>query len=206
MCESPSPARSNSDRTESPTGTPPHAGFQTPNPHGVSTGSGGPSLAGWPRQIRWGEFRGVSRRPGGASEDAQISVELRGGRVRVERENGQFRLGRTTFRIRTNRRQSWVVTNKKSDALLEHEQGHYDLAGLCYRDLVKELRSIRTNSVRELQSEIHRLMEEYDQRSDDLSAQYDDDTGHGTSTERQDAWENSMQDAIRNDTPFQAPG
>ena len=29
---------------------------------------------------------------------------------------------------------------------------------------------------------------------------------HGTSTERQDAWENSIQDAIRNDTPFQAPG
>jgi hypothetical protein len=49
-------------------------------------------------------------------------------------------------------------------------------------------------------------MEEYDQRSDDLSVQYDDDTGHGTSTERQDAWENSIRDAIRNDTPFQAPG
>ena len=205
MCDSPSPARNNSDTAQAPTGAPPHARFNTASPQGISTGASGPRLTGWPRQVRWNQFRERRNRPAGVAEDAQISVELRGGRVRVERENGQFRLGNTTFRMRFDRRRSWVVSGKKTERLLEHEQGHYDLAGLCYRDLVNQLRAVRTNSVAELQSEIRRIMEEQDQRSDELSVRYDEDTNHGLSADRQQVWDNSIRDAIRSGRPFSAP-
>lgn len=208
MCDDQSPALSNSSILDSPQGSPPYAGFRSAHPEGVSTATGGPSLAGWPRQIAWSEFNEVSARPEGESEDAQISVELGPEKnVAVERENGQFKLGRVTFKMIVKKAESWVVGNQKSDALLAHEQGHYDIAGLFYRDLMNALRSLRENSVKELGSEINRLMKEYDQFADDMSDQYDSkqETNHGLNTSRQQAWEKQIQDCIKNGTKMTAP-
>jgi recombinational DNA repair ATPase RecF len=71
--------------------------------------------------------------------------------------------------------------------------------------MVSQLRAVRANSVAELQAEIRRIMQEQDQRSDELSVQYDEDTNHGLAADRQQAWENSIRDAIRSGGAFSAP-
>jgi hypothetical protein len=76
MSDGQSPALSNSPILDSPSRSPPYAGFRSAQPEGLSTSTGGPSLSGWPRKIAWSEFREVGNRPDGESEDAQISVEL----------------------------------------------------------------------------------------------------------------------------------
>jgi hypothetical protein len=208
MGDGQSPALSNSPILDSPPGSPPYAGFRSPHPEGVSTSTGGPTLSGWPRQISWSEFREISSRPDGGSEDAQISVELQAERnVSVERENGQFKLGRVTFKIIVKRAESWVVGSQKSDTLRAHEQGHYDIVGLFYRDLMTALRNLRANSVADLGTETNRLMGEYDQLADAMSDKYDSvqETNHGVNTARQQAWEKQIRDCMQNGTKITAP-
>lgn len=208
MSDSQSPALSNSPILDSPPGSTPYGGFRSAQPEGLSTSTGGPSLSGWPRKIAWSEFKEVSTRPDGESEDAQISVELGAEKnVAIERENGQFKLGKVTFKMVVKKAESWVVGSQKSDALLAHEQGHYDIAGLFYRDLMNALRSLRENSVADLGSETNRLMGEYDQLADAMSDKYDSgqETNHGINTTRQQAWEKQIQDCIKNGKKLTAP-
>lgn len=206
MCEQPSPARSNNPAPAEAGGPLPHAGFAGASPQGVGTASDGPTLSGWPRRVTWQAFRQRSKRPAGHNEDAQIAVELRPGRLRMVREAGQFRIGRSTLRVRINARRSWVVTSRRSNALLAHEQGHFDLTGLCYRDLVAAIKSARRNSRSALVAEVRRLLREYDQRSDRLSVDYDAATRHGLDSDKQTAWEASIRAAIDNRTTFKRPG
>ncbi len=207
MCEGQSPARSNNPALESPPGSPPHAGFKSAQPQGVTVSTAGPTLSGWPRQIAWSEFRDLGSRPGGASEDAQIAVELRPSRLAIERENGQFKLGNVTFRMVVNRPDSWVVTGQKSTTLLEHEQGHYDIVGLCYRDLIAELQRLRANSKSQLAREVRLLMGQYDRLADTLSKEYDSkqETDHGRNSSRQQAWETQIQNCMQSGTTLTAP-
>lgn len=201
-----SPILSNSPILDSPLGSPPYAGFRSAHPEGVSTSTGGPTLSGWPRNIAWSEFKEVSSRPDGESEDAQISVELGAEKkVSVERENGQFKLGKVTFKMTVKKAESWAVGSQKSDTLLAHEQGHYDIVGLFYRDLMTALRSLRENSVSDLGSETNRLMQEYDQLADAMSDKYDAETNHGLNTTRQQTWEKQIQDCIKNGTKMTTP-
>ncbi|MGZ8942689.1 MAG: hypothetical protein ACXW00_07985, partial [Methylobacter sp.] len=100
MSDSQSPALSNSPILNSPQGSPPHAGFRTAHPQGVSTSTGGPILSGWPRKIAWSEFREVGSRPDGGPEDAQILVELEPEKnISVKNENGRFKLGKVIFKM-----------------------------------------------------------------------------------------------------------
>ena len=140
---------------------------------GVTVSTAGPTLSGWPRQIVWREFRDLGSRPSGTFEDVQVAVELRPSQISIERENGQFKLGNVTFRMGVNRHDSWVVADQKSSALLAHEQGHYDIVGLYYRDLITELQRLRTSSQCELAREVSRIMGQYDQLADTLSDEYD---------------------------------
>ncbi len=207
MCEGQSPARSNNPALESPPGSPPHAGFRSAQPQGVTVSTAGPTLSGWPRQIVWSEFRDFRSRPSGTSEDAQVAVELRPSRISVERDNGQFKLGNVTFRMGVNRQDSWVVADQKSTALLAHEQGHYDIVGLFYRDLIAELQRLRASSQNQLAREVRRIMGQYDQLADTLSDEYDSsqETDHGRNSGRQQAWETQIQNCMQSGTRLTAP-
>jgi hypothetical protein len=208
MPDDQSPALSNSPIPDSPPGSTPYGGFRSAQPEGLSTSTGGPSLSSWPRKIAWSEFKEVGSRPDGESEDAQISVELGAEKnVSVERENGRFKLGKVTFKMTVKESESWVVGSQKSDALLAHEQGHYDIAGLFYRDLMTVLQGLRENSGYDLGSEVNRLMQEYDKLADDMSDKYDSslETNHGLNAVRQQAWEKQIQDCIKNGTKMTAP-
>ncbi|MDD5267994.1 MAG: DUF922 domain-containing protein [Methylococcales bacterium] len=166
-----------------------------------------PTLSGWPRQIVWREFRDLGSRPSGISEDAQVAVELRPSRISVERENGQFKLGNVTFSMGVNRQDSWVVADQKSTALLAHEQGHYDIVGLCYRDLIAELQRLRASSQNQLAREVRRIMGQYDQLADTLSDEYDSsqETDHGRNSSRQQAWEKQIQNCMQSGRRIAAP-
>jgi hypothetical protein len=208
MPDDQSPALSNTPILDSPPGSPPYAGFRSAHPEGVSTKTGGPTLSGWPRKITWSEFNEVSSRPDGETEDAQISVELGPEKnIAVERENGQFKLGKVTFKMIVKKAESWVVGKQKGDALLAHEQGHYDITGLFYRDLMEALRNLRANSVTDLGNETNRLMTEYDKLADQMSDKYDSqqETNHGLNAKRQQAWETQIQKCIDNGTKLTAP-
>lgn len=186
----------------------PRGGFIDQKPVGAKTGGsgGGPVLSGWPRTIRWNEFRDVESRPEGEEEDAQIHTEVvQPERVRIAREDGRLRLSNYRVRVRVLRSGSWVVTGAKSDTLKAHEQGHFDITGLTARDMVAELRALRADSADELQQEVSRIIEEAGELGSTLTEQYDDDTDHGRLPERQQAWQDHLQQSSESGDKLTGP-
>lgn len=208
MCENPPSTLANNPVVASPSGCSPHAGFAQNQPQGLSSSS--PShlqLSGWPRNISWSEFRLLRRRPRGVPEDAQTATVLMPSRIKVAQENGQFKLVQGSFKVVVDKSNSWVVSKQRSSGLLAHEQGHYDLCGLCYRDLMLELERIRAGSVRELKRRLNEIMKKTDRLADKLSIQYDSEqeTNHGLNAERQREWERQIKKSIQSGLKFTPP-
>ena len=160
-------------------------------PLGASTTvEGGPTLTGWPRQIDWSEFEELPRRPPGEKEDAQISSTLeQPTEVNVARQGGRFRLDTYEAELSVTASESWVVASTKSDALLGHEQGHYDLTGLIARDLIAVLRALRAPTVPGLERELKAAIRRADALADRLTKQYDTETDHGRNRAKQEKWD-----------------
>jgi len=148
----------------------------------------------------------VATRPAGEDEDAQIDTQTaQPERVGVAREQGQFRLGNFTVKLNVIRDNSWVVVSQKSDTLLVHEQGHFDITGLVARDLVKALGALRVGTTDELQREVSRLYEAYDTWAKSLSKQYDDETNHGRNVKVQAEWEARIRTCMQQGTSLGTP-
>jgi hypothetical protein len=109
------------------------------------------------------------------------------------------------FNAVVNASESWVVVSEKTEQLLIHEQGHFDIAGLCYRDLVAEARGLRERSRNRLVREVRRVMSEHDQRADSLSEEYDVDTEHGGNQTNQQAWLEQIAASSESGMPLTAP-
>ncbi|WP_316364271.1 hypothetical protein [Candidatus Thiodiazotropha sp. CDECU1] len=207
MCENPSPAQSNRPAPAAPSQDVAHAGFRAAQPQGAAAAPGqpGPTLTGWPRQLAWSDFRDIQSRPRGESEDARISMGFRPGRVRVVEEESEHRLGEMEFAMVLNPAGSWVVATSKTAELLAHEQGHFDIVGLCYRDLTVEARTIRGSSRNRLLLEMRRIMREHDQRAESLTREYETQTEHGRNQANQQAWQRQMATSRQSGLPLTAP-
>ncbi|MEW8523001.1 MAG: DUF922 domain-containing protein [Candidatus Thiodiazotropha endolucinida] len=194
MCDNPSPARNNRPVPPGPSPDIAHAGFGSAQPQGAaaSPGQPGPTLIGWPRQLTWSDFRDIQSRPRGESEDARISMGFRPGRVRVVEEASEHRLGEMEFEMVLNAAGSWAVVSAKIAELLAHEQGHFDIVGLCYRDLVAEARTLRGRSRNRLLLAMRQAMREHDQRAESLTREYETQTEHGRNQANQQAWQRQI--------------
>ena len=161
----------------------------------------GPGLVGWPRKIGWREFPNVKSRPPGVQEDAQISSEgAPDTNIRPQQKNGRFLIPKITVRFTVVHDDTWVVQDKKTDALLAHEQRHFDITGLIGREMGTAMLAIRAADMAELQQEVTRILEHYREQAKKLTEQYDDETEHGLKADKQRQWEKKIQDCMDNGT------
>lgn len=169
---------------------------------------GTPQLHGWPRRIQWREFQDVASRPPGEHEDAQIHAEaILDDNVTICREGGRLRLGSFGVRVQVTESDSWVVTASKSDALLAHEQGHFDLQGLDARQLMNDLAALRASSAEELQRLVTERIERSRTDAQAMSDRYDSEaeTNHGRNAEKQRQWEAAIRSAMDSGRAFAPP-
>lgn len=207
MCENPSPARNNRPVPPGPSPDIPHAGFGSAQPQGAAAtpGQPGPRLTGWPRQLSWSDFRDIPSRPRGEAEDARISMGFRPGRVRTVEEGSEHRLGEMEFEMVLNAAGSWAVVSAKTPELLAHEQGHFDIVGLCYRDLVAQATTLRGSSRNRLLLAMRRIMGEHDQRAESLTRVYETQTEHGRNQANQQVWQRRIASCRQSGDPLTAP-
>jgi hypothetical protein len=82
---------------------------------------------------------------------------------------------------------SWVKLEKASDALLQHEQGHFNTGILCLRELNKKVAALNnksSNFVSEVQSLFKTVLEKYKK----MDLQYDEETNHSINKTEQQKW------------------
>jgi hypothetical protein len=100
------------------------------------------SLEGHDETLVWADF------PGSPADDSSSEAAYADARFDMQfdyvwddskgAEHG-YRIDHTQVKVTLDRANMWSVKSARSDALLLHEQGHYDLVALVGRDLYEEL-------------------------------------------------------------------
>lgn len=90
---------------------------------------------------------------------------------------------------------SWVKTEKKSDALLSHEQGHFDIAELFARKMRNEMKGMtlhKSNFEKVIRSVFQTNMTSYSIYQDN----YDEATSFSSNLRAQDEWLIKIQNSL----------
>lgn len=147
-------------------------------------------LWGERRELTWDDFKG---RPDEGSEFSALTVS---GFTALQwscDEKGQF-----TFQgaqAHFDRSKSWVKSEGKSDELLQHEQGHFDITEIYARKLREELRKIKCDkkTQEQIQKEVDAIFERIQKEWEMEDEKYDQETDHGRNKEKQKEWNEKIQ-------------
>lgn len=92
-----------------------------------------------------------------------------------------------TYRIecRFSKTRSWGL--HKTDYILSHEQGHFDIAEIFARKLHKKLSEYQFNK-RTYQKDLDKIYEEIVQGKDKMQNDYDRETNHSINKDKQAEW------------------
>jgi hypothetical protein len=95
-------------------------------------------LHGFPYSLRWSDFTEVrtSRKPPRQAFTV-ASFNMTGWHVGTD-DRG-FKVQGLSVRVSLNKHSSWAVKSGETATLLDHEQGHFDIAGLIGRDLARKV-------------------------------------------------------------------
>jgi hypothetical protein len=96
---------------------------------------------------------------------------------------------------------AWVLRQPTSfqDAVLHHEQGHYDMVALFCRDMFIDLMALKSRTFArgaDLTSAITGIFRTYDRLIAAVHGPYDTDTRHGRNPEKQQRWDGIIQRAF----------
>ena len=159
-------------------------------------------MCGWPRQIGWGEFQEYATRPTGVKEDAEIHSDGGGDdNMTVGRSGKQFIVTSVTVTM-TVESDSWVVKDKKSDYLLNHEQRHFDITALLWRDMSNEIMQIRARSVPALGRAANQVKSRYTPIFKQMTDRYDTETNHSLKHDVQAKWDEKISHAMTTGKPL----
>lgn len=158
----------------------------------------------WPRSLAWSEFQEIGSRPTGVTENAQISAitDMPTSDIRVAREGRSFRIADIEIPLVIQSSETWVVTGTKTNALLSHEQGHFDIMGLVAWELYRRIMATRAPSTSELSRQINEHVAAAARKlhalsgSDTQTGKYDTETNHGIDATEQQRWKDLIQDCM----------
>ncbi|HEY8520043.1 MAG TPA: hypothetical protein VIN61_08190 [Gammaproteobacteria bacterium] len=160
------------------------------------------------RKLAWSDFRGpvdpaASRRVAASS---MVSLEFGYGYA-IERSAGLcgYRITEIASAAVFHPESSWVRPDAATDALLAHEQGHFDLAQVHKLEFEASTRSLldvryTCRYAGAIEQDVLRrldpLREDIEARLETLQAQYDAETGGGTIAARQREWSERIAAAL----------
>lgn len=102
------------------------------------------------------------------------------------------------------RNKSWTK-NKESNALLKHEQVHFDIAELIARKIRKEYSAYESIDLQETQKFLKDTYNEYYGPVWDSYDQYDVETEHGVVAEEQTKWEKKIRKELKELEDYSSP-
>lgn len=164
------------------------------------------SLTGTNLRLTWNDFAG--RPPQNPGDDAaltdttftygyktQQAYAAIGLKVPEASNDLGWRAVEVQVNVTLNRHKMWVVPSAKSDALLAHEQGHYEITALVMQDFYTDVLSPPNvlKSAAEVQTYVDGLAKEATRRinkmqSNNVDGLYDIQTRHGLETAEQSKW------------------
>lgn len=151
------------------------------------------------RTLTWSNFPEKSQRPSAANENAQISTQAALTSLRTNNSGGVYTISDVTVAVTMNRLESWVVSDQKSDALLEHEQGHYDIQAIAAWDIMSGLLNLSANSMSDLATKKNNFISAIQSKLVAVTDRYESRTGNGAFSGAQTTWTNTIAEVKRTD-------
>jgi hypothetical protein len=181
-------------------------------------------LRGYPADVSWGDYKTVATSPDGVSNaytEATFNAKYD---LKVIIDKGKYRVSNLLVTVSKVKGNMWAVGGAaaRTAALLRHEQGHFDIVGLCARDLCREILAIEYD-VKEIaanpdagSSQVERndyvwglaepIIDEAVQRANDFSTalggddgKYDTETDHSNDAKGQTKWNDLLRRSRLND-------
>lgn len=166
-------------------------------------------VTNWPRTLGWSDFQELSTRPPGvpANRNASTSVltDNPSSGIEVDRVRGKFLVKAIEIPLVLVASDTWVITGTKTAALLSHEQGHLDIAGLVAWELYRRIMGTRARTVADLSTQVDAHVAWAGRKMHALGGsataegKYDRETNHGINTAEQTRWKDLIRDCMTHD-------
>ena len=153
------------------------------------------AVRNWPSKVAWAQFKKVDSTPVGHTTNAHIEAVYTnppGKQFQPVKVGKHFKLTKVNLVMKLVPAETWVVKGKPSKALLNHEQGHWDILGLIAREYHKELKKLRTSSLKQLRARFKKLEARMQAKAKKINlgtGVYDTDTDHGKKKAQQKKWD-----------------
>jgi hypothetical protein len=145
------------------------------------------------RKLSWDDFRGPV--PVDAEEQTAAAtfcgIGFETNTITAKNPNVKIRVYNTFYTGN-----SWVRPEEKNDAVLTHEQGHFDLCELYTRKLRAEMSNIKVdvNTLRPVLKSIYdQVQAEYRRRQE----AYETETAHGVNYDEQSKWQKILERELK---------
>ncbi len=165
-------------------------------------------LEGYPRDLTWVDFDERAASPNPPFDALTDTAWSWSADIPPRADaNGLWSLLNVRVTVALRPMGSWVVTDRKTDALLRHEQGHFDITGLLARDfhnaviLLAETSRAALNARRgelrdALQRDIDRVQGFRNRRTGlQVEGLYDRETDHSRNILAQNKWNDTFRRA-----------
>lgn len=154
----------------------------------------------------WSDFQGSpdSSKP---DRDAETTAGYRAdpqvSHTKKSSGNYEATIERVDTETYLDRSESWVRDGEQSDALLNHEQGHFDLKEVQAREVKDDLEglsgegSTKRDAYDELDEKMRDRVSDIDDKYDKLDKRYDQETDKGTDPQDQQSWDEAIDRGLR---------
>jgi hypothetical protein len=134
------------------------------------------------RQLTWSDYKGS---PNANSDAAASTTTYLGIEYKMD-ENG------FSYKIlcRFSKTKSWG--RSKTDFILKHEQGHFDIAEIFARKLNKKMSEYQYDKIT-YRKDLKSIYDSITNEKENLQNQYDSETDHSRKKEQQAEWEKKIE-------------
>jgi len=153
-------------------------------------------LSGFPQNEQFIEWSSVKRltwddylaNPPSVSDAAAITSTALGVEYHLKNNTLTY-----TITCRFSKTNSWG--KHKTEYILQHEQGHFDITELFARKLAKELKEYKFN-VRKYQDDVSKIYKKVMDEKEEYQNKYDKETDFSRNKQRQLEWLEKIQDEL----------
>lgn len=138
------------------------------------------------RDLKWSDFTGPVDKSSPHSAHIHWNINYWYNSVRFQ--NDAAHLQGMSFRLDLDPDKSWVRHEHESALLLKHEQGHFDIARLCLREL-KQTFDTAAFYKADFKTKVPAVFNDVLAKYNALSAKYDAETNHSKNHEVQKQWD-----------------
>lgn len=149
------------------------------------------TLTGFDHAVGWREFSRFAERQDRGSEDAFIRAATHID-YDYEGTTGNYAVTGVQARVWVDQGESWVVQGSETDALLAHEQGHFDITALGLREEAHLVDALTGAGAAEIQRQRRRIRRRMQRRINQANERYDARTEHSRNAAVQRRWLRSI--------------